>query len=110
MMYLDTNVILYAIERHPKYGNACKRIMYAIERGHLKVGASVFVLLEVMGGLQKFNRLPRLVRRPAPLFSIKENLDAILSISQLRNFMIFERYFLPIRILIAFLPCVALIL
>lgn len=80
MMYLDTNVILYAIERHSTYGNACKRIMYAIEQGQLKVGASVFVLLEVMGGLQKFNRSPRSARQQTPLFSIQENLDALLSL------------------------------
>lgn len=80
MMYLDTNVILYAIERHPRYGDACKRILYAIERGRLKVGASVFVLLEVMGGLQKLNRSSRSVRRQPPLFSLRENMDALLSL------------------------------
>ena len=27
MIYIDTNIFVYAIENHPKYGQACKKIL-----------------------------------------------------------------------------------
>jgi hypothetical protein len=31
LKYLDTNIIAYAIENHPKYGERCKKILEDIE-------------------------------------------------------------------------------
>ena len=36
MIYLDANVIIYAIENHPKYGKKCKQIMEDIESEKLR--------------------------------------------------------------------------
>lgn len=36
MIYLDTNVIIYAIENHPVYGKKCKDVLKDIEEGKLK--------------------------------------------------------------------------
>lgn len=33
MKYLDTNILLYVIEQHPRYGKSCTRILSDIERG-----------------------------------------------------------------------------
>jgi predicted nucleic acid-binding protein len=32
-MYLDTNIWIYAITAHPKYGEKCKQILEKLERG-----------------------------------------------------------------------------
>ncbi len=78
MTYLDTNVIIYAIENHPKYGKICKRILEDIESEKLKVCCSVLVLVETMNVLIKVNKILR-KKREKPL-NIKENIDAILSL------------------------------
>jgi predicted nucleic acid-binding protein len=36
LKYLDTNVIVYAIENHPKYGERCRKILEDIEGEKLK--------------------------------------------------------------------------
>lgn len=56
MMYIDTNVFIYAIENHPKYGGRCKEILQDIEGGRIKVAGSVLVLVECLNVLNKFNK------------------------------------------------------
>lgn len=77
MMYLDTNIIIYAIENHPKYGNACKKILLDIESGKLKVCSSILVLVEIINVLTKINKVLKKERKE---LNIKENIDAILSL------------------------------
>ena len=43
MIYIDTNIFIYAIENHPKYGSACKKILLDIESEKVKAGASILV-------------------------------------------------------------------
>lgn len=78
MIYLDTNIIIYAIQNHPLYGKACATLLRDIERGRLKTGASSLVLLEVYGVLRKFNGTLR--RKKEKEFDIQANFDALLSL------------------------------
>jgi predicted nucleic acid-binding protein len=78
MKYLDTNVIIYAIENHLKYGKKCKKILEEIESGKLKVGCSVVVLVEIINVLKKLNK--ELEKKKENTLDIKKNIDAILSL------------------------------
>lgn len=78
MKYLDTNVIIYAIENHPKYGEKCKNILEATESAELKVCASTLVLVEVINVLCKLNRILEEARKEK--LNIRKNIDAILSL------------------------------
>ena len=51
MIYIDTNIWIYAITAHPRYGKKCRRILEALERGELEAAISVQVLSEVAGVL-----------------------------------------------------------
>ena len=57
MKYLDTNVIVYAIESHPKYGNKCKNILQNIQDKKLEACCSVMVLVELLNVLNKINKI-----------------------------------------------------
>ena len=39
MIYVDTNVFVYAVENHPKFGRSCKRILEDVEDGKLDASA-----------------------------------------------------------------------
>ncbi|MEM2082330.1 MAG: type II toxin-antitoxin system VapC family toxin [Candidatus Bathyarchaeia archaeon] len=51
MIYVDTNVWLYAILAHPIYGEGCKGILKGIELGEVEAAISTQVLSEVAGVL-----------------------------------------------------------
>ncbi|MFQ6075430.1 MAG: type II toxin-antitoxin system VapC family toxin [Candidatus Bathyarchaeia archaeon] len=51
--YIDTNVWIYAIIAHPKYGAKCREILEDIEVGSLKAIISTQVLSEVAGVLYR---------------------------------------------------------
>jgi len=51
MIYVDTNVWIYATTAHSRYGQRCKAILERIERGELEAVISVQVLSEVAGVL-----------------------------------------------------------
>jgi predicted nucleic acid-binding protein len=78
MKYLDTNILIYAIENHPKYGKACKRILSDVESGKIKVCASFLVLVEFLNVLVKINKV--LKRRRERLLDLRKNVDAVLSL------------------------------
>jgi predicted nucleic acid-binding protein len=78
MIYLDTNVIIYAIENHPKYGAKCKKILEDIETGKLEACCSVLLLVEVISALVKINRI--LKKAGKRELSVRDNVDAILSL------------------------------
>ena len=78
MKYLDTNVIGYAVEQHPKYGSACTQILRDVQNGTLKACASRLVLVEFLGVLRKINgALSQQKKKP---LDISINIDAILSL------------------------------
>ncbi len=78
MKYLDTNVIVYAIENHPKYGERCKRILEDVESGKLKVSCSMLVLVELINVLKKLNRV--LSKQKRKELELEDNVDAVLSL------------------------------
>jgi len=75
MIYLDTNVIIYAIENHPKYGKKCKKILEDIESEKIKASCSVLVLAEAINVLTKLNKALK-----GKTLDIRKNIDAILSL------------------------------
>ena len=78
MIYLDTNIIIYAIENHPKYGKKCKKILNSIQNGRLEVGCSLLVLVEMINVLKRINR--GLKRKGDKTLNIEKNINAILSL------------------------------
>ena len=51
--YIDTNIWIYAIIAHPRYGAKCREILEDIEAGSLKAIISTQVLSEVVGVLYR---------------------------------------------------------
>ncbi|HLC84882.1 MAG TPA: type II toxin-antitoxin system VapC family toxin [Candidatus Nanoarchaeia archaeon] len=78
MKYLDTNVLGYALERHEKYGSACKRILQDIQDLKLEVCCSILVLSELLGVLAKINKA--LVKMDKPALNVRANIEAVLSL------------------------------
>lgn len=78
MKYLDTNVLIYAVENHPKYGKACKKILSDAESRKVKVCASILVLVEFLNVLTKINKI--LKREKKKPLDTEKNIDAVLSL------------------------------
>ena len=78
MKYLDTNIIIYSIENHPRYGKKCKEILQNVEDNKLEVCASILVLVEVINVLNKINRI--LEKEGNKMLNIEDNINAILSL------------------------------
>ena len=78
MIYLDTNVIVYAIENHPKYGKKCKEILEDVESGKVKVTSSVLILVELINAIVKLNKI--LKKENRSLLNLEENISAVLSL------------------------------
>jgi len=92
MKYLDTNVIIYALENHPKYGNPCKKILLDVESEKLKVCSSILVLVEFLNVLTKMNKI--LKNEGKKQLELRTNIDAVLSLPIVwfdLNFMIVKR-------------------
>ncbi|MEM2921798.1 MAG: type II toxin-antitoxin system VapC family toxin [Candidatus Bathyarchaeia archaeon] len=78
MIYVDTNVFIYAIENHPKYGRHCKKILLDIQNERLKACASILVLVEIINVLIRINRI--LKKEKKKTLDLRMNVDAILSL------------------------------
>ena len=52
-LYIDTNIFVYAIENHPKYGKSCARILSDIQEKRIKASSSILVLVELINVLVK---------------------------------------------------------
>lgn len=78
MIYVDTNVIVYAIENHPKFGASCKKILEDVEDRKLEACCSVLVLVELINVLKKLNDI--LLRQGGRKLSIKDNIEAVMSL------------------------------
>ena len=74
MIYIDTNVFVYAIENHPKYGAACKKILTDIMHKEIDAACSVIVLAELL------NVLVRLRKLTGGKLDVKRSMQAILSL------------------------------
>lgn len=92
MKYLDTNIIVYALENHPKYGKSCKKILSKIEPEKLKVCSSILVLVEFLNVLTKINKV--LKKQNKKQLDLAKNVDAVLSLPIVwfdLNFFIIKR-------------------
>lgn len=47
-LFIDTNILLYAVSEHPTYGNWCERLLDRIRRGDVKGELSVVILNELV--------------------------------------------------------------
>lgn len=47
-VFIDTNVLLYAISDHPRYGTACNEFLDRVKAGEIKGKTSVIVLNELL--------------------------------------------------------------
>jgi predicted nucleic acid-binding protein len=55
--FIDTNVLLYALEMHPVYGGKAVRVLEMVDKGELGGVVSVLVQLEVCWFLESRKRL-----------------------------------------------------
>lgn len=69
MIYIDTNVWIYAAIAHPKYGHRCREILERIEKGELEAVISVQVLSEVAGVLYQQYRVKNPTKHVAAILS-----------------------------------------
>ena len=72
MIYVDTNVFVYAIENHPKYGAACKKILIDVMNRKIDAACSILVLAELLNALVKMRKL-------AKKLDVKGSVQAVLS-------------------------------
>lgn len=78
MIYLDTNVIVYAIENHPVYGNSCKKILLDIQNKKLEASSSMLTLAELLNVLVKINRMRN--SEGKGILDINKSIMAVLSL------------------------------
>ena len=74
MIYIDTNVFVYAIENHPKYGEACKKILVDIMNKKIGAACSVIVLAELLNVLVKMRKLT------GDKLDVRKSINAVLSL------------------------------
>lgn len=72
--FVDTNIFLYAIQKHPKFGETSKKILEKIDRGEEEAVTSIITLAEVCWWLEKHKKTDE----------IKEKIELILSIFNLK--------------------------
>ena len=73
MIYIDTNIFVYAIQKHLEYGKACSKILDDINNEKLEATSSVLVLSEFISVLVRLRKIDQGI-------SIKESLEAVLSL------------------------------
>jgi len=76
--YVDTNVFVYAIENHPKYGKSCARILSEIQEKKIEASCSILVLVELISVLVKLNKF--LSNQGGKKLVIADNIAAVLSL------------------------------
>lgn len=76
--YIDTNVFVYAIENHPKYGRKCATILSDIQEKKIEASSSTLVLVELINVLVKLNKL--LSSRGEKKLVIADNITSVLSL------------------------------
>ncbi len=75
--YIDTNVFIYAIENHPRYGRACTKILRDVQEKRIEVSASVLVLVEIISVLVRLNKV--LSSKDEAKLVIRDNISAVQS-------------------------------
>ena len=76
LLYLDTSVFIYFVERHPLYHDLCGPIFEGLENGSIRAATSTLTLLEIL--VQPYrNKLDDLVLKFFALLSTYPNLKWI---------------------------------
>lgn len=78
MIYIDTNIFIYAIEDHRVYGKKCGKIIFDIQDGKISACASVQVLVEIINVLVAMNKELKKQKREA--LDIKRNIELVISL------------------------------
>lgn len=92
MIYIDTNILVYAIENHPKFGKNCIKILQDIQDKNLEASCSILVLVELINVLKKINTI--LAKEDRKKLSIKDNIEAVMSLPVVwidLDFLVIER-------------------
>ncbi len=71
-VYIDTNILIYAILHHPVYGEICTKILRDIEHGYYEAHGSLMVAIELLGALSKID--PLLARKAVDLYLSTEHI------------------------------------
>ncbi|MHA1589722.1 MAG: type II toxin-antitoxin system VapC family toxin [Candidatus Njordarchaeales archaeon] len=53
--YIDTNIIVYAVFHHTKYGSECEKILYDAQNGRIEAYGSYLVAIELLGSLSRID-------------------------------------------------------
>lgn len=76
LISLDTSVLIYFVERHPRYQALCDPVFEAIENGSVKATTSTLTLLEILAQPYR-KKLADLVLKFFPLLTTYPNLKWI---------------------------------
>lgn len=74
MIYIDTNIFVYATENHPKYGNDCKRVLEDIMNKNIDGCCSTLILAELLNVFVKMRKLTK------GKVDVKGSIQAVLSL------------------------------
>ena len=78
MIYVDTNVIIYAIDNHPRYGASCRKILEDVQESRLEAACSVLVLVVLINVLKKID--DTLSRERKSILNLGANIEAVMSL------------------------------
>ncbi|MCR4314115.1 MAG: PIN domain-containing protein [Candidatus Uhrbacteria bacterium] len=71
---LDTSVLIYLLEEHPRYGESARKLLSKIERGSMQGVFSILGMVELLTGVKKQKR-PDLAQDYKLLLSRLPHLD-----------------------------------
>lgn len=77
-MYIDTNIVIYAISQDSKYGSGCTSWLERINKQEISAEASVLLLTECLHVLKSLNKIA--VKKARKSIDIRMSLNAIMSI------------------------------
>lgn len=77
-MYIDTNIVVYAVSQDPKYGSACTSWLERINRGEVIAESSVLLLVECLHVFTSLNNIA--AKKGHKAIDIYTSLNAIMNI------------------------------
>jgi predicted nucleic acid-binding protein len=77
-VYLDANIVVYAVSNDAKYGAACARWLARIETGALAAESSPLMMVECLHAFRNLNRI--LARKKRDPIDVPGSINALLSL------------------------------
>jgi len=77
-VYLDTNVVVYAVSRDPAYGSACKKWLTKIEKKEIIAESSPLTLVECLHAFKNINRI--MAKKKRALIDVPGSISALLTL------------------------------